>query len=129
MDDSSQQRWYVTFGSQYSYQMHPYVPVIHPDAVVEIVAPDYAMARELTVRMFGQQWSDLHEWDEIIVGEFYPAGVAYTVHYVDPEISDLVVSIDAWPQEQYINAFLVRPAPERELVWGDSAYAQVARNG
>ena len=79
MDSSSQALWYVTFGAQYSHLMHPWCPVISPDSVVKLVAPDYDMARELTVRLFGQQWSNLEEWDAATIEEFYPAGVAFTV--------------------------------------------------
>lgn len=117
-------RWYVTFGSQYSYLMHPFVPVVHPDAVVQILAPDCEIARELTVRMFGQKWSDLREWDAEAIQEYYPAGVAFTMHWQDAELATLVISISQSTQDEWV-ASMVRPAPERELIWGDSAYAGV----
>lgn len=122
MDSSSQALWYVTFGARYSYEMHPWCPVIHPDTVVKIVAPDYEMARELTVRLFGQQWSNLHEWDLEHIKGYYSPTPAFTVRWTDPEIADLVLSISQVSQGEWV-ASMVRPALDHELFWGDTAYA------
>lgn len=72
----------VTFGSQYSYQAHPYYEDAHPDGLVEIEAEDEDDAREMAFSLFGTCWSFIYskEWfDKNESRRYYPRGVLATV--------------------------------------------------
>lgn len=67
----------ITFGSQYSYQEHPYFEDAHPDGWIEIEAEDEESAREMAFSLFGTAWSFLYEQEyfEKESRRYYPRGV------------------------------------------------------
>jgi hypothetical protein len=75
-------KFFVTFGSQYRYEEHPYFTDAHPDGWVEIEAEDETQAREMAWSLFGDHWSFIYgdyEFANSIYKGYYPKGPLATV--------------------------------------------------
>lgn len=68
-------KFFVTFGSQYSYQEHPLYDDAHPDGWVEIQAQDETIARMVAWMLFGDHWSFIYAESEFENRSYYPRGV------------------------------------------------------
>lgn len=67
------QRFYLTFGSQYSLAEHPTWKHAHPDGWVEVLAETEDQARSLVYAAFRSNWSNLYDeagWDP----SYFPKG-------------------------------------------------------
>lgn len=67
----------VTFGQQYSYQLHPTYEAAHPDGWLEIVADSESQARAATQVLLKQHYSMLYderEWKKEWEDKHFPAG-------------------------------------------------------
>lgn len=73
--------FYLTFGVQYAREVHPSGSHVHPDGYVVIKAPEYDIARDLAVQLYGKQWSDLYGIHDIGTWELdlFPRGVLLTI--------------------------------------------------
>lgn len=71
------QKFYVTFGVQYSHEPHPYWDGADPDGWLTVLAPDEEAAR-LRVRSFiGLKWSMMYDslnFDETEDRKYFPKG-------------------------------------------------------
>ena len=67
-------RYYVTFGQKYSYEIHPNFPDAHPDGVVEVSAVDESAARTIVVDKLGDKWCFIYP-SESFDFNLYPLGV------------------------------------------------------
>lgn len=71
--------FYVTFGSQYSIEAHPFWEKAHPEGYLRILAPDELSARAMAFGLLDQRWSMIYTEAEFNVdGEeaqrWYPRG-------------------------------------------------------
>lgn len=66
--------FYVTFGSQYSYQPHPRFAIAHPDGWLTIVARGEEEARALAFDQLGERYSFIYGEDDKPTLGMYPRG-------------------------------------------------------
>lgn len=81
-------KFYLTFGVQYSREPHPRGSHVHPDGYVVITAKDMPTARDIVVQLYGVQWSSLYVEYEFMrdladasqtVKDLYPRGVLLNI--------------------------------------------------
>lgn len=75
-------KFYLTFGVQYSRESHPRGAHVHPDGYVVITAEGRDIARDLVVQLYGLQWSDLYTEDEFqaqYMTRHFPRGVLLNI--------------------------------------------------
>jgi hypothetical protein len=65
--------FFVTFGQRYHREPHPTFPQAHPDGWVEIIAPNYATAWQITQDHLGNHFAFIYE-EEQLEKPFYPLG-------------------------------------------------------
>lgn len=64
--------YYVTFGSQYSYEPHPSGDWVHPDGYLAIEASTYDLARERAFEITDGKFAFMY--DKEPEAQFYPRG-------------------------------------------------------
>ena len=70
------QRFFLTVGQKYRHETHP--QGLHPDAWVEINAPDIDCACELVFQFFGDKWASLYIADQFSP-DLYPRGCSHVL--------------------------------------------------
>ena len=70
--------FYLTFGSQYSYQPHPVYRDAHPDHIVRVEADDEPAAKKLIDRHLAGDYSMLYPEDQLdTIIDYHPNGVTH----------------------------------------------------
>jgi hypothetical protein len=87
------EKFYVTFGVQYSYEPHPILDFAHPDGWMLIEAPNYNAARAVTFMIAGDKFSMIYteeEFPQADIHRFYPRGelAHYVFLRVDTQVDD-----------------------------------------
>ncbi len=82
-------KFYLTFGVQYSRETHPQGDHVHPDGYVVITAKDYDIARLIVTQLYGNRWSSLYRADQFTLQDkaLYPKGVLLNIQV--PERHDV----------------------------------------
>jgi hypothetical protein len=78
-------KFFVTFGSQYSVEPHPTHRTIHPDGYLTVEAETEMSARRLLANTFADKWSMVYTRDEFFkspedVSRWYPRGEIGQLH-------------------------------------------------
>lgn len=70
--------FYMTFGSQYSYQKHPAYRDAHPNHIVRVEAKDETAAKKLIDRHLAGDYSVLYPEDQLDTFiDYHPNGVTH----------------------------------------------------
>lgn len=77
-NNTSLQKFYLTFGNKYRNELHPSGIVINPDGYVVITSHTYDEAREIALANFGNNWSFLYA-EEDFNKSYFPAGILLEV--------------------------------------------------
>ena len=67
-------KFFLTFGAKYKYELHPSGIKIDPDGYIVIHAYNYDEARNLAFSEFGSKWSWLYD-EKSFIPHYFPAGI------------------------------------------------------